>query len=77
MLAGHTKEVTAVAWCPLDMTKIVTCSDDCDLRLWRVVHGKKTLGEITGRCQQYVGNSKSVCISLCGVWHIHVSVYVC
>jgi WD40 repeat protein len=58
MLTGHTKEVTAVAWCPSDMTKIATCSDDSDLRLWRVAHEKKAPGEITGRCQQYMGNGK-------------------
>ena len=62
MLTGHTKEVTAVAWCPSDMTKIATCSDDSDLRLWRVAHGKKAPGEITGRCQQYTGNGKYVCM---------------
>ena len=73
MLMGHTKEVTAVAWCPLDMTKIVTCSDDCDLRLWRVAHGKKAPGEITGRCQQYVGNGKDVCVRVC----VCVCVCVC
>ena len=66
MLTGHTKEVTAVAWCPSDMTKIATCSDDSDLRLWKVAHaGKKALGEITGRCQQYMGSGKDVMYMQC------------
>ena len=69
MLTGHTKEVTAVAWCPSDMTKIATCSDDSHLRLWRVAHGKKAPGEITGKCQQYMGNGKDVMYLQC--------VYVC
>ena len=62
MLTGRTKEVTAVAWCPSDMTKIATCSDDSDLRLWRVAHGKKGPGEIIGRCQQYMGYGKDACM---------------
>ena len=58
-----------MAWCPSDITKIATCSDDSDLRLWRVGHGKKAPGEITGRCQQYTGNGKDVmylqCVCVC------------
>ena len=66
MLTGHTREVTAVAWCPTDLSKMVTCSDDNDLRLWRVNRGKKAPGEITGRSQPYVGKGKdmSVCIQI-------------
>ena len=69
ILTGHTKEVTAVAWCPSDMTKIATCSDDSDLRLWRVAHGKKAPGEIIDRYRQYTGNGKDVmylqCVCVC------------
>lgn len=32
-------EVTAVAWCPYDFTKLVTCSDECVVRLWRLPYG--------------------------------------
>ena len=72
MLTGHTKEVTAVAWCPSDMTKIATCSDDSDLRLWRVAHGKKGPGEIIGRCQQYTGYGKDACMYFqCGYAVFH------
>ena len=53
MLTGHTKEVTAVAWCPTELAKIATCSDNNDLRLWRVVRGKRTPGEIAGTCESY------------------------
>ncbi|XP_019852720.1 PREDICTED: denticleless protein homolog [Amphimedon queenslandica] len=35
LLVGHDTEVTAVAWCPSQLDKIVTCSDSCDLRIWR------------------------------------------
>lgn len=35
-LAGHTKEVTCVAWCSVGETKIVTCSDDRRHRIWKV-----------------------------------------
>ena len=28
------EQVTSVAWCPYDWMKIVTCSDDCAVRIW-------------------------------------------
>ena len=59
MLPGHTKEVTAVGWCPTDPSRIVTCSDNNDLRLWRVVHGKRSPGEVTGTCESYSGRGNS------------------
>lgn len=34
-LGGHTAETTAVAWCPTDMFKVVTCADDLKFRIWR------------------------------------------
>lgn len=35
-LSGHEAEVTAVAWCPSDVTKIITCSDDDKVLNWKV-----------------------------------------
>ncbi|CAH1792154.1 unnamed protein product [Owenia fusiformis] len=35
LLKGHTKEVTAVAWCPTDIFKIVTLADDDTVNIWR------------------------------------------
>ncbi|KAK5903382.1 hypothetical protein CgunFtcFv8_007169 [Champsocephalus gunnari] len=36
MLQGHSEEVTSVAWCPTDLTKIASCSDDHTVRIWRL-----------------------------------------
>ncbi|KAM4713699.1 denticleless protein homolog [Anableps anableps] len=36
MLQGHSEEVTSVAWCPTDFTKIASCSDDHSIRIWRL-----------------------------------------
>ncbi|XP_062429560.1 denticleless protein homolog [Rhea pennata] len=36
VLLGHSQEVTSVAWCPSDFTKIATCSDDNSVRIWRL-----------------------------------------
>ncbi|NXS32381.1 DTL protein, partial [Pomatostomus ruficeps] len=36
ILLGHTQEVTSIAWCPSDFTKIATCSDDNTMRIWRL-----------------------------------------
>ncbi|NXG70389.1 DTL protein, partial [Baryphthengus martii] len=36
VLLGHTQEVTSIAWCPSDFTKIATCSDDNTVRIWRL-----------------------------------------
>ncbi|EDO44039.1 predicted protein, partial [Nematostella vectensis] len=33
-LRGHAGEVTSVVWCPQDITKVVTCSDDTTVRIW-------------------------------------------
>lgn len=35
-LSGHRDEVTCIAWCGVGEPKIVTCSDDCYHRIWRV-----------------------------------------
>ncbi|KAI8497712.1 hypothetical protein Bbelb_243640 [Branchiostoma belcheri] len=34
-LTGHGAEVTAVAWCQDDFTKLITCSNDDTMRVWR------------------------------------------
>ncbi|XP_075123224.1 denticleless protein homolog [Leptodactylus fuscus] len=39
MLQGHNQEVTSVTWSPTDFTKIVTCSDDNTVRVWRLKKG--------------------------------------
>ncbi|XP_058880270.1 denticleless protein homolog isoform X2 [Acipenser ruthenus] len=39
MLQGHCQEVTSVAWCPTDFTKIASCSDDNTVRIWRLSRG--------------------------------------
>ncbi|NXS08200.1 DTL protein, partial [Neodrepanis coruscans] len=36
ILLGHSQEVTSIAWCPSDYTKIATCSDDNTVRIWRL-----------------------------------------
>ncbi|KAG9283144.1 hypothetical protein AMEX_G1882 [Astyanax mexicanus] len=49
MLQGHSQEVTSVTWCPTDFTKLVTCSDDNTVRIWRLNRGaegeKSSVGE--------------------------------
>ncbi|KAG9344645.1 hypothetical protein JZ751_010330 [Albula glossodonta] len=49
MLQGHSQEVTSVAWCPTDFTKIASCSDDNTVRIWRLDRGadgsKSSIGE--------------------------------
>uniref|UniRef100_A0A3Q2XID5 Denticleless E3 ubiquitin protein ligase homolog (Drosophila) n=1 Tax=Hippocampus comes TaxID=109280 RepID=A0A3Q2XID5_HIPCM len=35
-LQGHSQEVTSVAWCPTDFTKLASCSDDHTVRIWRL-----------------------------------------
>ncbi|ERN09210.1 hypothetical protein AMTR_s00014p00252440 [Amborella trichopoda] len=34
VLKGHEGDVTAVAWCPSEVGKIATCSDDFTIRVW-------------------------------------------
>ncbi|XP_030637580.1 denticleless protein homolog [Chanos chanos] len=50
MLQGHSQEVTSVAWCPTDFTKIASCSDDNMVRIWRldrrVEDPKASVGEM-------------------------------
>ncbi|XP_063159293.1 denticleless protein homolog [Candoia aspera] len=41
VLHGHLQEVTSVAWCPSDFTKISTCSDDNTVKIWRLRHSTK------------------------------------
>ncbi|KAG8123242.1 hypothetical protein E2320_018672, partial [Naja naja] len=38
---GHLQEVTSVAWCPSDFTKISTCSDDNTIKIWRLRQSTK------------------------------------
>ncbi|KAF7666042.1 hypothetical protein LDENG_00119970 [Lucifuga dentata] len=39
MLQGHRQEVTSLAWCPTDFTKIASSSDDNTVRIWRLDRG--------------------------------------
>ncbi|XP_063958140.1 denticleless protein homolog isoform X2 [Lytechinus pictus] len=41
ILEGHDAEVTSVTWCPTDFTKVVTCSDDNTMRIWKMSTGEK------------------------------------
>ncbi|XP_076024090.1 denticleless protein homolog [Genypterus blacodes] len=49
ILQGHSQEVTSIAWCPTDFTKIASCSDDNTVRIWRLDRGmdgaKSSVGE--------------------------------
>ncbi|KAL3833130.1 hypothetical protein ACJIZ3_007866 [Penstemon smallii] len=36
ILKGHDGEVTAVDWCPSEMGKVATCSDDFTARFWNI-----------------------------------------
>uniref|UniRef100_A0A8C7FM92 Denticleless E3 ubiquitin protein ligase homolog (Drosophila) n=1 Tax=Oncorhynchus kisutch TaxID=8019 RepID=A0A8C7FM92_ONCKI len=49
MLQGHSQQVTSIAWCPTDFTKIASCSDDNTIRIWRLDRGtdgaKSSVGE--------------------------------
>ncbi|KAM6208130.1 denticleless protein homolog [Sarcoramphus papa] len=51
ILLGHSQEVTSIAWCPSDFTKIATCSDDNTVRIWRLRHrpeeAKSTFSKIS------------------------------
>ncbi|XP_062506926.1 denticleless protein homolog isoform X2 [Corticium candelabrum] len=55
-LIGHTMEVSSVTWSPQDFTKLITCSDDCSVRVWRIDrnHDKHTdtpHHRVVGKCQ--------------------------
>ncbi|KAF0711576.1 Aste57867_5197 [Aphanomyces stellatus] len=36
VLCGHQGEVSSVAWCKSDFTKIASCSDDGTVRVWHI-----------------------------------------
>lgn len=44
VLKGHTNEVTAVSFNPLDSNQLVTCSDDNTIRIWNV---KREIDDLT------------------------------
>ncbi|XP_041106528.1 denticleless protein homolog [Polyodon spathula] len=48
MLQGHCQEVTSVAWCPTDFTKIASCSDDNTVRIWRLSRGSDSEDSAVG-----------------------------
>ncbi|XP_073484511.1 denticleless protein homolog [Aquarana catesbeiana] len=50
MLQGHSQEVTSVTWCTADFTKIVTCSDDNTVRVWRLKRSSTQNGEQQVHC---------------------------
>ncbi|MBN3309616.1 DTL protein, partial [Amia calva] len=65
MLQGHCQEVTSIAWCPTDFTKIASCSDDNTVRIWRLNRGaegeKSSLGasNVVGRaCPKLSSHTK-------------------
>ncbi|XP_033000706.1 denticleless protein homolog [Lacerta agilis] len=61
MLIGHLQEVTSVAWCPSDFTKISTCSDDNTVKIWRLKRGTEEencldkSSSVGWACQKKVG----------------------
>ncbi|XP_028398798.1 denticleless protein homolog B-like isoform X3 [Dendronephthya gigantea] len=55
-LTGHSNEVTSVAWCPRDQSKIVTCSDDNSVNIWRVNYEEKSSGDFVGWCERKPNN---------------------
>ncbi|KAJ8391518.1 hypothetical protein AAFF_G00088400 [Aldrovandia affinis] len=48
MLQGHSQEVTSMAWCPTDFTKIASCSDDNTVRIWRLDRGSDGMRSSVG-----------------------------
>uniref|UniRef100_A0A8C8SFQ0 Denticleless E3 ubiquitin protein ligase homolog n=1 Tax=Pelusios castaneus TaxID=367368 RepID=A0A8C8SFQ0_9SAUR len=67
MLLGHSQEVTSVAWCPSDFTKIATCSDDNTVRVWRLQRdcGEKRLASgkvklVGWVCQKKLENQSEI-----------------
>ncbi|XP_036406125.1 denticleless protein homolog [Megalops cyprinoides] len=48
MLQGHSQEVTSLAWCPTDFTKIASCSDDNTVRIWRLHRGGDGMKSLIG-----------------------------
>lgn len=51
-LPAHNNEVTDVAWCRTDVTKITTAGDDCHVRLWQT---RKRYDECKSLCEsQYL-----------------------
>eukprot|EP00731_Ephydatia_muelleri_P022735 Em0015g318a len=63
ILQGHVKEVTSVSWCPTQADKLVTCSDNSDLRIWRVTNNQFSPGTCVGSASVYEGKDYLRCIS--------------
>ncbi|OXB72432.1 UNVERIFIED_CONTAM: hypothetical protein H355_006486 [Colinus virginianus] len=73
ILVGHSQEVTSIAWCPSDFTKIATCSDDNTVRIWRlqrcpeeeksVSNKAKLVGWVTQKKSEQRGAGKASVIS--------------
>lgn len=62
VLQGHVKEVTTVSWCPTQADKVVTCSDNSDLRIWRVSNDQFSPGTCVGSASIYEGKDHLRCI---------------
>ncbi|XP_041351581.1 denticleless protein homolog [Gigantopelta aegis] len=54
VLKCHSAEVTCVSWNPDDFTKVVTCSDDSTMRIWRMNRNelKAENGERIGKAER-------------------------
>nr|CAB3240075.1 denticleless protein homolog [Phallusia mammillata] len=46
------QQVTSVAWCPADLARIATCSDDAALRIWNVPFKKSSNNKRDGFCRK-------------------------
>lgn len=65
-------EVTAVAWCPSDINHLVTCSDDCVVRLWKISDEKQeNKSKIDGTAETVTKNSLGTPVI------IFLSIYLC
>ncbi|XP_070576856.1 denticleless protein homolog [Ptychodera flava] len=60
-LQGHANEVTSVAWNHKDFFKLVTCSDDNTVKVWRLNKRAEPLpiNERSGWCTKYISTGAS------------------
>lgn len=57
------EQVTSVAWCPSDWTTIVTCSDDCAVRVWNIPTQYTNSQVQDGYCEQIKQSEKLLTVN--------------
>jgi WD40 repeat protein len=62
-LEGHSNEVTGVAWCPTDMCRLVTLSDDNTVWIWRLNQCRSHDLVVNNELGDVVGRTKRLCTS--------------